>query len=191
MSLLSQMPGRRIVIAAWVMLFIVLGASMTPVVVGSFLGDDYAGVVEVEIAREPEAVWARVNDHATYPVNSSAVLRVLDLPEEEGLPVWEEEMSKNSATVRTLELDAPRRVVRDVISLDGLMQARWVLELEPTAEGTRARLAQDVHIDATGMIGAHLRFVMEYMDNAVVGPTLYLERLREELEAEVALGVGP
>lgn len=182
MARVPQLPGRRIVIAAWVMLLLVLGLSLTPVVVGSFLGDDYSAQVDVTIARPPGAVWERVVDPASYPVNSSAVLRVLDLGDEGGLPVWEEEMSKNSATVRTLELEAPRRAVREITSLDGLMRSRWTLTLEPTEVGTRARVEQDVHIDATGMIGAHLRFVMRFMDNAAVGPTLYLERLRAELE---------
>ncbi len=184
MALLSQLPGRRVVIALWAVLLLFLALSVTPWIVGSFLGDDYAGEQEVLISSAPAEVWARVMDHERYPINSSAVLRVVELESASELPAWEEEMNRNSAMVQTVALDEQRSVLREMTSLDGLMVSRWELSLEPAAEATRVVVRQDVSISATGMIGAHLRFVMRYMNNADVGPGLYLARLKQELEAE-------
>ena len=183
MALLSQLPGRRVVIALWAVLLLFLGLSVTPWIVGSFLGDDYSGEQQVEISRSVSEVWQAVMDHERYPVNSTAVLRVIELESGSDLPAWEEEMNRNAALVETLELEEPRRVVRQMRSLDGLMVTTWELTLEPVGEATRVAVRQDVSISATGMIGAHLRFVMRFMNNAEVGPGLYLARLEQELEA--------
>jgi hypothetical protein len=184
MALLSQLPGRRVVIALWAVLLLFLGLSVTPWIVGSFLGDEYTGEQSSVIARSPAEVWERVMDHERYPVNSTAVMRVLELESENGLPAWEEEMNRNSALIWSLALDEERRVQREMKSLDGQMVTLWDLSLEPVSGGTRVVLRQDVTISAIGMIGAHLRFVMRFMNNAEVGPRLYLARLKQELEAE-------
>jgi hypothetical protein len=184
MALFPQMPGRRIVITLWTLLFLVIGLLCTPLLIGPFLGDDYVGEQRVVIASSPNEVWARVIDHQRYPINSSAVLRVVDLDSELGLPAWEEEMSVNSATVRTVEMTSEERVVREVTSIDGLMVARWVLELQGIDGGCEVVVHQDVKVSATGMFGSRLRFVMRFMNNAEVGPRLYLDRLSAELELQ-------
>ncbi len=178
------MPGRRLVIALWAALVLVIALTLTPWAVGSFLGDDYASELRVHIHRDPSTVWASVLDYERNPINSSAVLRVVNLESEDGLPAWEEEMSQNSATVQTVELLEGRRVVREMVSFDGLMQTRWELELSEVDGGCELRLHQEVHVSATGMIGAHLRFVLRFMNNVETGPRLYLERLSQELDAQ-------
>ncbi|MCB9916007.1 MAG: hypothetical protein H6828_12830 [Planctomycetes bacterium] len=178
------LPSRRIVLAAWILLGLVLALAFTPAVIGSFLGDDYVGEADTVIAREPALVWAAVVDAQRYPVNSSAVLRVLDLDDEDGMPCWEEEMNRSSSVVCVRAREEARREVREVVSLEGDMVAQWVLELEPVERGTALHLRQDVHVDSTGLFGAHLRFALSFLDNAEVAPSLYLERLRRELEAE-------
>ena len=180
------MPGRRIVVVLWGLLLLVLVLSVTPWAVGSFLGDDYRAEQRIVIARPAASVWQAVMDHERFPIYSSATLRIIDLRDESGLPGWEEELKDNTALVRTIFVLPGTRVEREVTGLGGLMVTRWILELGEIEGRSELRVQQEIHISASGMLGAHLRFVMRFMKSAEVGPRLYLAGLKVDLEKEAA-----
>ena len=62
-------------------------------------------------------------------------------PDEDGLPAWIEDMGHGElVTVRTVEADRQRRMVREMASGSVNMNSRWEYTLEPAGEGCRVTL---------------------------------------------------
>ena len=109
----------------------------TPFIAGNFLPQDYRGHVTAVYAAPPDEVWAALNDHHRTPVTGAQHLGTKDLPSENGLAVWEEDMGESVITVRTLEATEGARLVREYSDSVVPMTAHVELTLEPLGDGTR------------------------------------------------------
>jgi hypothetical protein len=79
-------------------------------VVGMFLPDRYKTQVVFKVNKSPEAVWAAVADFEKHPITGISRRRTQRLPDENGLPVWIEDMGETRVRVRVMEAQPPSHI---------------------------------------------------------------------------------
>jgi hypothetical protein len=118
--------------AAVVLVVVVVGGAFA---VGSMLGEEVTSSVSMTFAHPPHAVWDGIADYENNPVSASMRRETIALPDEANGPAWQEDIGSSVITVRTLESEAPARVVRSFA--DGVvpMTARVEYLIEPEGGG--------------------------------------------------------
>jgi hypothetical protein len=79
-------------------------------VVGMFLPERYETQVVFKINKSPEAVWAAVADFEKHPIVGASRRSTRRLPDENGLPVWIEDMGETGLKVRVVESHPPHHI---------------------------------------------------------------------------------
>ena len=111
---------------------------VTVVLVGLLMPERYLGESQVVYAKTAEEVWAAVLDYDSHPMTGKMKKRIQTQPSENDLPVWIEDMGHGELiTVKTLEADRPRRMVREMTSRSVPMTSRWEYTFEPDGAGSR------------------------------------------------------
>ena len=79
-------------------------------VVGFFLPERYETQVVFKINKSPEAVWAAIADFEKHPIIGASRRSTKRLPDENGLPVWIEDMGETQLKVRVVESHSPSHI---------------------------------------------------------------------------------
>ena len=117
------------------------------VVIGLLMPERYAGRSQVVYAKSAEDVWGALLDYDRHPMTGKMKKRVQARPAENGLPVWIEEMGHGEPiTVKTVEAERPRHMVREMTSKPVPMTSRWEYTLEPTGEGCKLTIDGETYI---------------------------------------------
>jgi hypothetical protein len=133
--------------AIWIGVGVLVALAAVPALAGLGLPREHRSAVEAQFHHSPSAVWDVIADYQRHPV-SGPMARKVEPVEEGGLPSWREDLGRTVVTVRTVEADPPRRLVRTMQDAVVPMTARWAYELAPSGPGTRVRLSQEIAIDS-------------------------------------------
>jgi hypothetical protein len=99
------------------------------------LPESYEATVRATYRSPPPAVWAAIQDYKRHPMAGSQVRAVEPLPDENGLPVWKEDLGATQLIVRTLEADAPHTLKRTLQDTVVPMTAVSNMTFAPDGEG--------------------------------------------------------
>ncbi len=150
-------------------------------VVGTFLPEDFSGRAEAVFAQPPEAVFTALMDFEKHPVSSHMAKKVERIADEGGLPAWREALDSSVVTVRTVALDRPRLLVRELEDSVVPMSARWTIELAPVAGGTRVTVVQTGTVESGTWHVPFFRFILRVVGGASMGPRAFLGALETDL----------
>ena len=147
------------------MVFIALGLLVlvlaTPIVVGLFLPERYEGSTVVSFAEPPEEVWGALMDYESHPMTGRMGKSFEQLPDRNGLPSWTEDVGRGEViTVTTVDLEEPRRLVRDMASSGVPMTSHWVYELERAGDGSCVTVTGTTDIKSGSPLSPFFRFMM-------------------------------
>lgn len=117
------------------------------VVVGLLMPERYEGRSQVGYATTTEEVWSALLDYDRHPMTGKMKKRVEARPADQSLPVWTADMGRGElVTVKTLEAERPRHIVREMTSKTVPMTSRWEYTLEPAGEGCRLTIDGETSI---------------------------------------------
>lgn len=148
------------------------------VAVASVAPAEFAGDAEVALSLPPDQVWARIGDVERHPVSAKVTKRVTRLPDENGLPVWTEDLGSTAITVRVVER-APDREVRVFTDAEVPLTATWTITTSAVDGGTLVRVEQEGVIEDGPFYVPFFRAVM-WMGGARSGPSRWAKALRFE-----------
>ncbi len=117
------------------------------VVTGLLMPERYEGRSRVVYARTAEDVWDALIDYDRHPMTGKMKKSVEAQPSEKDLPIWVEDMGHwELITVKTVEAERPRHMVREMTSKAVPMTSRWEYTLEPDGEGCRLTINGETYI---------------------------------------------
>ena len=96
----------------------------------------------------PDDVWRAHNEYERHSKPGSARRRAEPIDAQGPGPAWREDMGSSVVTVRTVEAELPRRLVRELADSVVPMRARWEYQLDPTPTGTRVTVVEDGVIES-------------------------------------------
>ncbi len=129
----------------WIALAL-LAVIVCAVIVGALLPPDFraAGTCDVDLA--PEPLWAALSDIERHPMAAKMARSVQVLPQEDGLPVWVEDLGSSKVRVRTTRAEPPTLLVRELADQVVPMTARVELRIEPRGGGSRVYLTNHTRV---------------------------------------------
>ncbi len=117
------------------------------VVIGLLMPERYQGRSQVVYAKTVEDVWGALLDYDRHPMTGKMKKSVQAQPAENSLPVWIEEMGHvERITVKTVEAESPRQMVREMTSKSMPMTSRWEYTLEPAGEQCKLTINGETYI---------------------------------------------
>jgi uncharacterized protein YndB with AHSA1/START domain len=121
----------------------------------------------------PEIVWRAITDFEGQPLWRKDLTMVERLPDRDGREVWREIYRKGSpVTLETVELDAPRRLVRTIADEGGPFSGRWEYEVKPDGGGSRLIITERGEVPNP---------LFRFMSRFLIGHTYFMERFQKEL----------
>ena len=117
------------------------------VVIGLLMPERYEGRSQVVYAKTAEDIWEALLDYNKHPMTGKMMKSIQEQPAENNLPVWIENMgNKELITVKPVEAERPRHMVRRMTSKAVPMTSRWEYTLEPVGEGCRLTIDGETYI---------------------------------------------
>lgn len=116
---------------------IVLSLIVLVFLIGSLLPEYFESEVKLTINRPPEEVWAATQNFERHPIGGRMTKRVERQPDENGLPVWVEDLGETKLHVTTLAADPPKHWKFTVEDRVVKMKFESENHIEPTAGGSR------------------------------------------------------
>ena len=130
-------------------------------VIGCFLPERYRAQGLLETSLGVSELWAALHDPNAHPVGGRMAKDVELLPDENGLPVWIENLGSSKVRVATVESQPERRVVRAMADQVVPMTARTEIDLEPMdSGGSRLRLQHEIVIKRGTWHVSMMRFMV-------------------------------
>jgi len=136
---------------------------------GSLLPEKYNAQITVALKSSPEQVWAAVADFEKNPMSGAMREKTNKLPDENGLPVWVEDMGETALTIRTVAAHAPMHVKRTVADRVVPMTATWEITIEPADGGSRVTATNETIIRNGTWHVPLFRLILKYGSGADVG----------------------
>ena len=125
-----------------------VGLVVVVFVVGSLLPSDYRVRGHVDLALSPAELWKRLTDIEKHPMSANMARNVEVLPQENGLPVWIEDIGSTKIRVRSTVLDEPVHVVRKMEDEIVPMTAHTEFTISPNGDGSRVAVDHAIRIDS-------------------------------------------
>ncbi|MHC5211214.1 MAG: SRPBCC family protein [Planctomycetota bacterium] len=145
----------------WVLLALVVTLIVASQVIGHLLSERFEGRASADYGAGPEQVWEALSDVERHPMTGRMMKSVERLPDEGGLPCWVEDMGRGELiTVKTVESERPRRLVREMSSARVDMTSRWEYELLGQGDACRLDLHGVTTIRGGGGMARTFRFMM-------------------------------
>ena len=151
-------------------------AGIVVFVIGSFLPENHVASKTLTLKQSPETVWQVLTDFANQPKWHSEMKSVERLADRNGHEVWQEEMSGMKIPLETLQVEAPKKLVRRIAADDLGFGGDWEYTLAPTGDG-----GCKLTITENGKVPSPLfRFMSKY----VFGHTATMEAYMKALAAK-------
>ncbi len=152
---------------------------------GLLMPERFKGRSQVVYARTAEEVWAALLDYDRHPMTGKMKKSVEAQSGEEGLPVWIEDMGHGElVTVRTLEAERPRRIVREMTSKSLPMTSRWEYTLKPAGDGCRLTIDGETIIKSGNWKVPMFRVMMVLGGGVKKGLDIQMDMVAETLGVE-------
>lgn len=177
-------PKRRrwwlILLGAAVMLVVLIVVGVFAV--GSMLGEDVSSSASMTFTQPRDIVWAAIGDYERNPISASMRRKTIPLPDEDGRPVWTEDIGNTVITVRTVESEEPARLVRFFEDSVVPMTSRVEYVLESEGEGTKVTMNGLTTVSNGTWHVPLFRVILRLAPDA--GSLAYLGDLRAHLNAD-------
>lgn len=127
------------------------------VLAGRLLPPEHEVRMSFDMQLGADEVWRRLTDFEHMPMAGRMARGVARLPDEKGLPAWEEDLGTTKVSVRTIECEPGRKLVRSMADAKLPLQAVWSAEVEPRSSGrTRVTLTNRTAV-ADGPMASMIR----------------------------------
>lgn len=167
----------------WIPLGVLAGLIVVPLVVGQFLPDRYEGQITRLFGAAPEEVWNALVDYQKHPVSGRRAKSIERLPDENGLPVWVEDMGPSQITIRTVEAEPCSRLVREMKDSVVPMTARTEIEISPIDQGSEVRASTVIELTSGTWHVPYFRFTLWLFHGARLGLKDLLSRVEKTVRA--------
>jgi uncharacterized protein YndB with AHSA1/START domain len=115
---------------------VLIAAVLITTAIGSFLPEEHVATRTLTLRQMPQSVWRVISDFASQPQWHSEMKNARRLPDQNGHEVWEEEYPRGmKIPLETIEVEVPRRLVRQIVSDDLGFDGTWEYFITPTTEG--------------------------------------------------------
>jgi hypothetical protein len=152
------------------------------VVIGAMLPEQHVASRTLKTRQQPQALWDAINDHANEPKWRTDVEVVQSLGERGGKPVWQEKYKDgNQLSLMTTESQPPRRMVRELVDLDGPFSGRWEIDIQSISEGSSTPTGSTIKITEIGQVSNP---VFRFVSRFVIGHTTQMEKYLTDLAAK-------
>lgn len=150
-------------------LLVLVALALLPFVVGLFLPESYDARIQFTLSRPPEDVWAAISNPEKHPMTGQMMKQVTRRPDENGLPVWVEDMGSSQITVKVVEATPPTHQKRQVKDSVVPMTAEWTFHIEKTEGGSRITATNHTVIRSGTWHVPLFRFIMTLTKGAEMG----------------------
>ena len=145
----------------------------------------YQGRSQVIYAKSAEEVWDALLDYDSHPMTGKMKKSAQSQPSENDLPVWIEYMGHGELiTIKTLEADRARRLVREMTSQSMPMTSRWEYTFESAGAGCRLTIDGTTHIRSGTWHVPFFRVMMVLSGGVKKGLDIQLDMVAESLGIE-------
>lgn len=164
----------------WIPIGLVVLLVIVPFGIGALLPSEFEVQAQAHLDVPPERVWAALNDHARAPFSAGMCRATMPANSTNGLPAWREDIGSSVILVRTLESEAPTRLVRHAADDGSGMTIQCEYRLAPTTSGC------DLAVDARGSIAGGgfqspiFRFLIHVAGGARNGQVDYLKSVARQ-----------
>lgn len=172
----------------WILILVggIVAIPVLAAIIGFLLPAEFAGGAELVIAAPPDTVWTALTDVEKHPFAGAQARRVNRMPDEGGLPVWQEDLGQTVITARVVELEPNRRRVVEASDSVVPISIRSVCELTAVPEGTRLRIENRGRIERGTWHVPFFRFMMHVLNGKNAAPTDYIRRIKLAAEGQAA-----
>lgn len=130
---------KRALIAVLVLISVLIAVPL----VGLVLPRGHVVARTITLSQPPGAVWQAITDFSAAPSWRPNVVRIEQLPSQQGFAVWREHYQDADAlTLATVESVAPARLVREIADPKLPFGGRWVYEIAPAEGGSRVTITE-------------------------------------------------
>lgn len=145
---------------------VVLGLIVLVFLIGSLLPENFESEVKLTINRPPDEVWAATQNFERHPIGGKATKRVVRQPDENGLPVWVEDLGQTKLRIRTLAAHAPSHW--KFTAEDEVVKMAFESEnhIEPAAGGTRIHGVSRMSLPLKSWHAPLFRIILRISGNA-------------------------
>ncbi len=167
---------------------VVTGVALVGVVVlvfgvGSLLPRAHSVSRMAHFNRSPRAIWMVISDFPGQTAWRADLKRVERIAGRAGRDVWREtDKSGRSLDMETMEMAAPRRLVRRIANDNLPFSGRWTMEVAEFGEVTALTVTEDGEIDNPA-----LRFISRLIMGQTATIDQYLRALGEKLGVDVTI----
>ena len=161
------------------------------VVIGLLMPERYEGSSQVVYAKTAEDIWDALLDYNKHPMTGKMMKSIQEQPAENNLPVWIEDMgNKELITVKTVEAERPRHMVRRMTSKAVPMTSRWEYTLEPVGEGCRLTIDGETYIRGGTWHVPIFRVMMVLSGGVKKGLDIQMDMVADTLGVEAKRPLG-
>jgi uncharacterized protein YndB with AHSA1/START domain len=128
---------------------------------GWMLPRDHVATRVGRFHQSPETVWAAITDNDAMPSWREGLKAVKPAPSVNGLPADIEVTGMGQLPMQTVEMSAPRKLVRRLGGSNLPFGGTWTFEITPMAEGSTLRITENGYV-TNPLFRFVSRFVMGY-----------------------------
>jgi uncharacterized protein YndB with AHSA1/START domain len=120
-----------------IVLGILIGLVVLAALIGSLVPRDHVASRRATFPLSPQEVWDVVADLERRPEWFTFLKSATPLPDQDGKPMWKEDLGHGSAMTSRVDVcDPPRRLVTTIADGSLPFGGSWTFELLPAGEGT-------------------------------------------------------
>ncbi len=156
---------------------------LTILVVGGLLPGRFGATCSISTKASPEAAWQALLDHRKHPMSGRMCRGVEELPAENDLPAWREDLGSSRVKVVTIEQTKPERIVRRMQDEVVPMTMTCEYRIEPFGA------ACIIHAEGQGEIRSgtwhvpFFKFMIHVFGGAKSGQKQFLKSIQNTLES--------
>lgn len=165
-----------------ILVAVVVGLIALVAAIGAFLPRDHVAVRQVVIDKPAEEIWAVMADFGAAPSWRPEIEKCERMPDQNGHEVWKEIGEGQEIPYEAIEMDAPRRMVRNIVDPNLPFGGGWTMELSPSGTGTQVKITEEGFVSNP---------IWRFVSVVVIGHTTYLDLYLTNLGKKFGQDVKP
>jgi uncharacterized protein YndB with AHSA1/START domain len=132
----------------WILAGILALAALVVLVlgIGWLLPRDHVATRVGRYRQSPETIWAAITDFDAMPSWREGLKSVKRLPDRNGLPADIEVTTSGEIPMETVEMIAPRKLVRRIAGSNLPFGGTWTFEISPVPDGATLRVTENGYV---------------------------------------------
>ncbi len=140
--------------------------------IGWLLPRDHVATRVGRYRQSPETIWAAITDFDAMPSWREGLKSVKRLPDRNGLPADIEVTTSGEIPMETVEMIAPRKLVRRIAGSNLPFGGTWTFEISPVPDGATLRVTENGYVTNP---------VFRFVSRLVLGYTSEMEKYLRSL----------